>query len=162
LDKLTTINQYVIANEKQLKNICFKFYKGNDLWKDLFQEFYLKVIDTNDEKFERYSIKQLCYWTIVEVYSKRNRYGLIDSERVCLDSLEIAVHDAPSFDLLDKIEFELSKPDQFLDVQLFVESVEMPVREIVKKTGLKRNAVNYKIRKGREKLYNFVKDDRFN
>jgi DNA-directed RNA polymerase specialized sigma24 family protein len=160
LDKLQKINQYVIDNEKRLKQLCSRLYNGNDLHKDLFQEFYLKVIECTDKQYDNYPLKNLCYGKILECYHNRHRkqYGAIEQKGFFteLEWVKAGHQQITDFDLAERIDAELNKTNDFLDTYIFLESIEKSCREIAAETGLNFLKVHRLAKKGQLKLKKYV------
>jgi len=160
LGKIEEINKYVIANQKRLKQLCFRLYKGNDLYKDLFQEFYLKVIECTDKQYKNYPLKQLCYGKILECYRKRHRkqFGSIEQKGIFieLDWVRSGQQAKTEFDLFEKIDKELDKTKDFLDIYVFLESIEKSCLEIANETGMSYVKVHRLAKKGQLKLKRYV------
>lgn len=160
LDKLQKINQYVIDNEKRLKQLCSRLYNGNDLYKDLFQEFYLKVIECTDKQYTNYPLKNLCYGKILECYRNRHRkqYGAIEQKGFFteLEWVKAGHQQITDFDLAERIDTELNKTKDFLDTYIFLESIEKSCREIAAETGMSYVNVHRLAKKGQLKLKKYV------
>lgn len=160
LDKLATINQYVTDNQARLKQLCFRLYRGNDLYKDLFQEFYLKVIECPEKQFNNYPLKQLCYGKILECFRNRHRkqYGAIEAKGhyIELDWVKQSTENLTEFDLFEKIDTELDKVNGFLDIYVFMESIEKSCREIASETGLGVMKIQRLAKSGQKKLQGYV------
>ena len=161
LDKTETINAYVIENEARLKRICFGLYRGNDKWQDLFQEFYLAVINAKDSWYQRYDLKQLCYWTIMELFYNRQRSAALkELNYVDINGVNLPIEEKHHFDLMDKIDFELQKKEGFLSMVILKECVDSSVREVAKETGLNYVTVFKHKKAAQKKLRDYFKDDR--
>lgn len=160
MNKTQVINDYVIQNEKRLKQLCARLYKRNDLYKDLFQEFYLKVIECPEKQFNNYPLKQLCYGKILECFRNRHRkqYGSIEAKGyyIELDWINTSTQNITEFDLVEKIDKELDKTKGFLDVYIFMESIEKSSREIASETGLSYVKVHRLAKEGQKKLQGYV------
>lgn len=151
------INQYVIANEARLKNLCKRMYHGNDLWQDLFQEFYIDVVNVNDNLFNRYSLKQLCYWRIVTVYKNRQRYDSLKHFNTT-DLIEERGEEIPYItDIEEFIDAELNKPHGFAPMLVFMQSLDEPLREISRKTSINVRFLSEYKREAQKKLQDFCK-----
>lgn len=154
MDKIEIINRYVVDNEKKLKNTCFKIARGHQDWEDLFIEFYLRVVETKPEKFARYSIGQLCYWTIVEVWQNK-RGGLKRFEWKELDNVNVSIQPNEHFDLMDFIEEKIDSKD-FKNVMAFVECTDTSLRNVQRKTGINEAQLSRFRAKGIKQLKAFL------
>lgn len=154
IDRAKIISDYVVANEKRLKNLCFRLYKGNYLWEDLFQEFYLEVLDTPKLLFDRYSLKHVCYYKILTIYKNRNRKNstLRDVEYMGLDHVKATVETDYIADIQEWIDKEINKEHGFADILVFKESQDKSLRQIKKETGVSLFALCRLRQEGQRKL----------
>lgn len=149
-------------NQPRLKRICFKLYNGNDKANDLFQEFYLQMIQVSEDYRTRYPIEKLSYLILRRCYLNRDHNKALRG----FDHLEIGDvgTDAPNYfqskDLkyLEQcIEEELNRPHGFAPVMVFMQSLKEPLRAIERKTGINIYALSKYREQGRQKLLRIVK-----
>jgi DNA-directed RNA polymerase specialized sigma24 family protein len=157
-ENLNRINEYVTANHRRLQSICFKLYRGADDWKDLFQEFYLKIIETPQEKLNRYKLQPLCYFQILQIY--RDRYKKCSPLRrlryIDVDRVSIPITYEYTLDIEEYIDAEMNKAHGFADIMVFMESQEKTLRELKKETGINITALSRYRQAGQKKLQNLL------
>ncbi len=112
------------------------------------------MIDTPDDKFNRYSLEQLCYWTIYTIYRNRNRkkYGLKEMRYQELSDAMLSEEIPYTRDIEEIIEEQINKPHGFAPVMVFMQSLDEPLRSIERKTGINICALSRYRKKGKEEI----------
>lgn len=160
-----------IANSKDYQNLCKKIAGGNAIWKDLFQELIIILIEKNPLKIEQmYSMDQLKYF-IIKIL--QNQYGsdhsaLHRTHRLFAKSAIEITHEQELIpDIITRIsdpyelsilEFEQAKQsfntsNEWYENKLFKSLLkEGGLRKLERKTGISRSAITNTIRIYTEKI----------
>lgn len=148
------INDYITANEKQLKRLCFKFFKGGYLWEDLFQEIYLRLIEVPEEKIQKNNLGAICYTIALSLYRNRNRKHSCLKTRQYLELSENHAFTSGEYlnDIYDFIDNELNKKHGFADLLVFIQAQDESIREISRKTKLSPYTLRRYYKMGQLKL----------
>lgn len=160
VNKMAIINEYVTANQKRLKRVCFKIFKGDGRFEDLFQEVYLKLIEMPEAKIQAYKNKMwYLYWLSAgELYLKRTRKSSPLSNINGVKVGELDRIETPDYltDLEEFIESEMNKEHDFAPVMVFMECQEKSMHELSRETGINMFALSHYNAQGREKLKRMI------
>lgn len=151
------IDQYIVQNEKRLKNLCFKICRGNSIWEDLFQEFYLAMLEANPDYFDRYPMNKLCNLILVRCYKNRGHNKALKSINAT-ELLDIFASEPAEYtkDIQDIIQNELNRPHGFAPVMVFVQSMDESLHSIKRKTGINMWALSGYRKQGQERLRKLI------
>lgn len=155
-----------MENEQFYRDFCRNLYRGRYLHDDLFNDFYLKLVEMPD-KVKEYSdkdnLKNLCCATIWYLWSKRGRKSSLLNE-VC--NLELT-QDIPS-DSEGEYDIEqasliindiLKNRETLVPVLITLQAQDESLRSIERKTGIGRNTLSKRYKEGFEIIKNRFKNE---
>jgi DNA-directed RNA polymerase specialized sigma24 family protein len=152
------IDSHIIENEKFYRDFCRNLYRNRYLMDDLFNDFYLKLVEMPD-KVKEYSdkdnLKNLCCATIWYLWSKRGRKTSLLNEVCNLDELkqDFPTDSEGEYDIEQAsliINDILKNRNTLVPVLITLQAQDESLRSIERKTGIGRNTLSKRYKEGFE------------
>lgn len=164
MGKIEIINKYVNENSKLIKYWCRSLYKGSYLSDDLFQEAYLKIVSMPDDKILKYKdhMSYMYYGVILGLYRGRRRKssnlnGKSISYVELFEGAKVDYQPEYMSDVIEFIEKQCNMEHGFLPMRVFVETMDLSLRELSKETNINIYALHVYKKQAKEELQRLLK-----
>lgn len=173
------MNCYInyISTSKNLQKAAKNITKGNDLWKDLFQEVFIIILDQPKEKMKKmYVAGEIDYYfirTMINEYSNKNnkfnkKYRHINDEVKDVENLRIIEEEHDEEEISNKV-YEIEskfkeainyrnslRPIERILHEMYYGKEKTSIRKIATKTGIPTMTICNQLKKANDKIKNHL------